>query len=308
MSAPEARRVPPASLLAIGNFDGVHLGHQALLRVVAERAKQAGLLPKVLTFSPHPSEVLGRGKLPVLTRVATKVALLESCVEGLGVEVERFDLQLAAMTPSDFAEEVLKRRHAAAHVVVGANFRFGKGRVGDLATLTELGQRLGFRAEALELVTDASGPISSSRIRELIAEGHVEQASVLLGRPHRLLGGIVEGDRVGRRLGFPTANLAEVEEVLPCHGVYACRAVLGGEGEERPAICNIGTRPTLGGTSARVEVHLLDYSGDLYGRELQVSLVRRLRGERRFESTDALRAQIAEDVEVAARLLRSPES
>src|SRR5690606_12938401 len=153
---------------------------QQLLRAVADRAREAGLAPRVLTFAPHPSEVLGRGKLPVLTRLARKVSLLEACVDGVSVVAERFDLELAAMSPEEFAQEVLAKRHAAAHVVVGANFRYGKGRAGDLTTLTSLGQRLGFRAEALDLVSDVHGPISSSRIRQLIAEGEVEQAKALL--------------------------------------------------------------------------------------------------------------------------------
>jgi len=297
----------PESLVAIGNFDGVHRGHQYLLTAVVQEAAQLGLAPKVMTFDPHPSAVLGRSVEPALTRIELKVAYLRAVSPALQVVVRRFDVALAEMSPRQFVSEILLDEHNARRVIVGDNFRFGKGRAGDLDALVRLGGELGFSAAALPLLTDELGAISSSRIRALVADGDVERASELLGRPHLICGDVVAGHRLGRTLGFPTANLGGVVELLPANGVYACRVSIPQLGDERlDGVCNIGTRPTVGGGALNVEVHLLDVERQLYGQALQISLVGRLRAEQRFDGLDALREQIGRDVSHARELLAKP--
>lgn len=306
MSAKNDSAASKPSLLAIGNFDGVHRGHRYLVSNVIEEARQLSLVPKVLTFHPHPAQVLGRATEPVLTRLPHKLAALHAVSPELEVVVETFDLNLAAMSPREFAERVLVERHAARRVVVGENFRFGKGRAGDLGTLKELGEQLGFSADALPLLTDGDATISSTRIRSLLKRGDVSAARTLLGRPHVLWGRVVRGQQLGRTLGFPTANLSDIEELLPKEGVYACRVQVEGGASGIAAVCNIGTRPTLGDGELCVEVHLLDGERDLYDRCLGVALEQRLRDERAFADLQQLRIQIESDVAAAAAVLKPP--
>jgi riboflavin kinase/FMN adenylyltransferase len=295
----------PPSLVAIGNFDGVHRGHQYLLDVVVRQAARLGLQPKVMTFDPHPSAVLARKVQPALTRTPLKVSYMQRVSPALEVVVQRFDTTLAEMSPEQFVSEVLLAKHHAQRVIVGENFRFGKGRAGDLDALVRLGSELGFSAAALPLLADELGAISSSRIRTLVAAGDVAAASELLGHPHVLSGEVVPGHRLGRTLGFPTANLGGVIELLPDNGVYACWvSIPERSAEPLPAVCNIGTRPTVGGSELRVEVHVIDHDEQLYGSTLHVALIERLRGEQRFEDTDALREQIRRDVSQAREALR----
>lgn len=282
----------------VGNFDGVHSGHRWVLERGIQAAAAAGLAPVVLTFHPHPSEVLGRGSLPVLTPLERKVELLSRLSPQLEVVVEPFTRELAAASPGEFARDLLSRALGARQVIVGENFRFGRGRSGDFALLRTLGAELGFEATAAPLHGDGSGVISSSRIRDLIAAGSVEAAEQLLGRPHALSGPVREGDRRARQLDVPSANLGDVTELLPANGVYAVLVdVLGARGYEvlGRGIANVGVRPTHGAGEVRAEAHVLGYSGDLYGRELRVHLVSRLRDERRFGSLDELKAQLDRD-------------
>lgn len=296
-------------LVAIGNFDGVHLGHQHLIVAVVEQARTLGLIPTVLTFDPHPSAVLGRQGLPLLTRMDAKVRLLQQLSPELDVAVHPFTLELASLTPAAFVREILVGQYGAGHVVVGANFRFGAGRSGNLESLQHLGRELGFSADAMPLLKQGDEVISSSRIRSLVSSGQVDAASVLLGRPHVTTGEVVHGDAIGRTLGFPTANLSDIAELVPGFGVYACRVnIVGDSGREGIwAAASIGVRPTLrdqgGPPPVRVEVHLIDQQLDLYGRTLAVQWVHRVRGEERFASLDELKAQIQRDVDDARRLL-----
>lgn len=302
---------PPAChdkkrLIAIGNFDGVHCGHQSLVQAVVREAKQRELRPAVLTFDPHPSEVLGRGALPRLTRLDQKLRLLRQLSPELEVLVHRFDRMLAAMSPAEFAQQLLVEQYAAGRVIVGANFRFGHGRAGTLEVLQALGEELGFSAAALPLLEAAGEAISSSRIRALIARGDMHQATRLLGRPHELRGRVVAGEALGRALGFPTANLNDIAEMLPAQGVYACRVRVVGENQFRAAVANVGVRPTVSNDTERppgVEVHLIDHTCELYGRSLDVRWEQRLRAEQRFASLDELREQIVRDVGQASRIL-----
>jgi riboflavin kinase/FMN adenylyltransferase len=300
--------MPGSTLVMVGNFDGVHTGHRWVLQRGIEAAAAAGLDPVVLTFHPHPSEVLGRGTLPVLTPVERKVALMARLSPRLRVVVEPFTRELAAASPGDFARDLLARALGAREVIVGENFRFGHGRSGDFGTLRALGSELGFEARAEPLHADGAGVISSTRIRELIASGAVEGAEHLLGRPHALTGTVCEGDQRARQLGVPSANLGSVPELLPAHGVYAVLVDLlepGGYTALGRGIANVGVRPTQGAGAVRAEAHVLGFSGNLYGRSIRLHFVARLRDERRFSSLDELKAQLERDKHDGARALAS---
>jgi len=294
-----------AAVVAIGNFDGVHRGHQQVLTSACALARREGLVPVVLTFDPHPAEVLARAKPARLTSLSRKVELLLRQDPELRVVVEPFVPELALMSPEDFAAEMLARGLGARHVLVGENFRFGHQRRGDLALLSELGVRLGFRAAAQDLLGDAAGVYSSTRVREALGAGDLATATSILGRPHALSGRVIEGDRRGRTIGFPTANLGDVAEQLPKTGVYATAVdVETPAGAERLGLgaLNIGVRPTVN-AGPSTEVHLLDFSGDLYGKTLRVHLMHHLRSEQRFDGLPALVRQIEVDVERVRREL-----
>ncbi len=290
------------TLVAIGNFDGVHVGHRAVLALAEQAAREKGLALVVLTFHPHPSVVLGKGGQPVLTPLPRKVELLCRCAPELTVVVEPFTMELAATSPTAFAEELLARDLSARVVVVGQNFRFGKNRAGDLKMLEELGKTFGFEARAEPLAGDAEGTFSSSRIRACIAEGDLLAARRLLGRPHALSGVVVRGDGRGRQIGVPTANLGRVVEALPPYGVYSCLVdrvdAPGGAVRLSTGVANIGNRPTFG-AGFSVEVHLHDFDADLYGAELRVHLVGRIRPEMKFSGVEELVARIRADIETA---------
>jgi riboflavin kinase/FMN adenylyltransferase len=296
--------------LVIGNFDGVHLGHQAVLREAVADARSRGLAPCVLTFAPHPAGVVGRGAPPMLTTIERRADL----VGELGVErvyVRRFDLAFAAWDPARFARELVAQALRAKLVVVGANFRFGAKRAGELNLLRELGGTLGFDVHVHAVASDAVGRYSSTRARQAVVAGDLEQVRHVLGRPHALSGVVVHGNHRGRTIGVPTANLDGVPELLPPHGVYAVTVDRGGsEGDEGApfvplagGITNIGVRPTVGGGKLSIETHLFDFAGDLYGARLRVHLVARLREERKFGSLDELKEQIARDVSAARAAL-----
>lgn len=298
-------------MVAIGNFDGVHAGHRVVLGSARERARRAGLSVAVLTFHPHPAEVLGRGRQPTLTPLDRKVELLCRLDAELSIVVEPFTPELAAMSARAFVEELLLESLGAKIVVVGKNFRFGRGREGDLALLQSLGKELGFDAPEVELAGDSRGPFSSSRVRAAVASGDLAEAERVLGRPHAVSGVVRPGAGRGRTIGVPTANLDGIEEAVPPDGVYAClvdRVAPNGASRLATGVANIGSRPTVGEGFA-VEVHLFDFSGDLYGARLRLHLVSRLREVRRFESLDALKAQIQKDMQSArvATAARGPD-
>ena len=288
-------------VLTIGNFDGVHRGHQALLSAVVERARARGVPAAVYTFDPPPRSVLAPAAAqPRLTDWSFRAHLLGA----LGVDhiiIERFTRAFAQHTPEWFALEVLGARLCPAEMVVGYDFRFGKARAGTQDLLTRLLPQVPISAVAA-LSLDGQ-VVSSSALRALIAEGAVEQAASLLGRCHEVRGAVVPGDRRGRQLGFPTANLETDAELLPPGGVYAVEASVN-NGPWRAAVANLGVRPTFGGAGRfLIEVHLLDFRGDLYGHALAVRFVARLRGEQRFTDADALAAQIGCDVANARAVL-----
>jgi riboflavin kinase/FMN adenylyltransferase len=274
-----------------------------------------GLAALAVTFDPPPAVVLGRKTPASLTPLARKIELIEAAVPSMKARVLTFDKALSELTPEQFAERVLVGELSAKEVLVGQNFRFGQGRAGDLETLTRLGEKLGFAAQALAVIGDEKGPWSSTRVRQAIAAGDWADVAAVLDRPHALTGVVVRGDQRGRLIGFPTANLGGIEEVLPPFGVYAVlvdRLDLA----DRPrafarAVANIGIRPTVG-AGPSVEAHLLDWpdgtsaagakldeSSDIYGATLRLHLVSHLRVEQKFPSLDALKAQIARDADRA---------
>jgi riboflavin kinase/FMN adenylyltransferase len=288
-------------VLTIGNFDGVHRGHQALLAAVVDRARARGVPAAVYTFDPPPRSVLAPDLAqPRLTDWTLRARLLGA----LGVEhliIERFTRAFAQHTPEWFAAEVLGARLAPSEMVVGYDFRFGKARAGTRELLARLLPAV--PVSAVEALSVDGEVVSSSALRALITEGAVERAAALLGRPHEVRGAVVPGDRRGRTLGFPTANLETDAELLPPSGVYAVEASVDC-GPWRPAVANLGVRPTFGGAGRfLIEVHLLDYRGDLYGHALSARFIARLRGEQRFTDVDALAAQIGRDVSAARAAL-----
>ena len=288
-------------VLALGNFDGLHRGHLKIIERVRRVADERGGTSVVMTFDPHPPRIVRPDKAPplLMTKAQRLEALERAGVEG--VAVVRFTHELSQWDPETFVRTVLVEWLHVAEVWVGANFLFGHDRAGNFCMLRALGARYGFRAEKIDPVRYKDFVVSSTRIRRLIAEGRVDEAGALLGHPYTIDGTVVQGDRRGRQIGFPTANLATDNELLPPNGVYATAVRL--DGVIYPAVTNVGVRPTFGGESGTViETHLLDLDRDLYGRTLQLGFVQRLRDERRFDGVDALKAQIGADVQPARAL------
>jgi riboflavin kinase/FMN adenylyltransferase len=299
-------RCARATAVAIGNFDGVHRGHRALIERALEESAAFGGDAVVLTFEPHPMRVLAPDRSPPRITGADRRLELFASLAVNGVIVQGFDRGFAAMSPELFAREVLLGLRAKV-VIVGENFHFGKDRAGDGYALRALGDKLGFRTEVLRPVLDeGDAMISSSKIRAALADGQLDRVHAMLGRTFDFDGRVVLGDQRGRTIGFPTANLRTDVEALPRDGVYAVRAALVDQddrpGEAMDGVMNIGVRPTFS-AGRSIEVHLFDRSLDLYGRLLRVTCVARLRDERKFDGIEALRAQIAQDVRDARAAL-----
>ncbi len=298
------RQVPAAlrgATVALGNFDGVHRGHAAVVR--AAHVARPDLPLAALTFEPHPREHFRPEDPPFrLTLLPAKAAALGA----LGVTIVYalpFDAALAAMPAETFVEEVLHRGIGARHVACGTDFAFGHRRGGDTAFLVQAGEQRGIGVTVVPPVADEGGPVSSTRIRRLLQDGYPERAAGELGRDWEVPGIVFQGDRLGRELGWPTANILLGRHVEPARGVYAVRAVLP-DGSLVPGVANIGRRPTLGGDPVtRLEVHLFDWSGDLYGQEIRVRLHSFLRPDAKFSGLEELKAAIAADAAEARRVL-----
>ncbi|MDP9037178.1 MAG: bifunctional riboflavin kinase/FAD synthetase [Myxococcota bacterium] len=298
-TTPEALQAPRCTLV-VGNFDGVHRGHQAVLGAAVAEARGKGLAACVLTFEPHPAAVVGRGAPPLLTTMVRRSELM-SAIGVSRTYVRRFDTAFASWSPQRFARDLVAERLRACVVVVGDSFRFGAKRAGDLALLRELGGGLGFEARVHPVAADERGHYSSTRAREAVAAADLDEACRVLGRPHSLSGTVVHGDKLGRTIGFPTANLDLVPEMLPPDGVYAVLAhELDARGRPLRRLgrgaTSIGWRPTVGGTRRTVETFLLDFSGDLYGASLRLDLIAWLRQQEKFASLKELEAEIGRDV------------
>lgn len=292
------------SVVTIGVFDGVHKGHQSIIGHAVKQAKNLGVPSVVVTFDPHPSEVVRPGSHPaVLTEPARKAEL----IEDLGADalcVVPFTPDFSRRSAEQFVHDVLVEHLHAALVVVGENFRFGHRAAGDVALLDQLGQRFGFGVEGAPLVAEGGTVFSSTYIRSCIDAGDVTAAAVALGRPHRLDGVVVRGDQRGREIGFPTANLLSHRyAAVPADGVYAARLVRRTAAAPLPAAVSIGTNPTFSGRERRVEAYVLDFDGDLYGERVSLDFVAYLRPMHRYDSVPALLAQMTEDVAQTRRIL-----
>jgi len=286
--------------LAIGVFDGLHRGHQAVIGAAIDSAAEAGGLPVVVTFDPHPVAVLRPEAAP---RLLTSAPHQRKLLSQMGIEnllVIEFDKAFAAREAESFVRQLAEACRPLKQICVGAEWNFGRGRKGDVALLQRLGAELGFAVTGVAPVLSADGEvISSTLVRCAVRDGDLGRAKLLLGRDYTVLGDVVEGRKLGRTIGFPTANLSVHSEQLPPSGVYAVRIDLGGE--ERRGVANLGTRPTVetGAASRLLEVHLFDFEGDLYGQSMEIWFGRFLRAEQKFENLEALKAQIARDVAAA---------
>jgi riboflavin kinase / FMN adenylyltransferase len=289
------------AVLTMGKFDGLHLGHRQLIAATVGHARDLGFLSAVLTWEPHPNVVLRPGHPPqLLSSLEEKIDLIAALGPDLLI-VAPFTEETKATAADAYMAQICAALPLR-ELWVGEGFAMGRGRAGDVPGLMEIGRRLGFAVGAASRVVVGGETVSASRVRALLADGDVEHAATLLGRPFGLRGLVVTGDQRGRVIGFPTANLQiSPNHVLPADGVYACRVAL--DGAEFPAVTNVGLRPTFDTPRRTVEAHLLDWHGDLYGRTLHVTFLRRLRGEQKFSGVDALVAQIRRDADAARETL-----
>jgi riboflavin kinase/FMN adenylyltransferase len=295
------------AVVAIGNFDGVHLGHRAVITAARQIAKESGAPLAVLTFEPHPREVLGQADGPFrLTPFRIKLREIAS----LGVDILyllRFDQNMASLTADDFIHRLLVDGLGAGHVVVGYDFAFGRGRGGNFALLQDSADAGGYQVSQVSVAGTDEGKYSASEARARLSAGDIAGVAQILGRPWEVEGRVQHGEHRGRKLGFATANLAVAGTLHPAHGVYALWAGFDlGAGDGlgwRPAVANLGRRPTFDENELLLEVHVLDFEGDLYGQRLRAKFVARVRPERRFDGLDALKAQIAHDTACARDLL-----
>ncbi len=294
--------------VAIGNFDGLHPGHQAVIAAAGREARAHGTPQAVLTFEPHPYAVFNPAAPPFrLTPFRSKARH----IEALGVDllfVLPFDLAFSKISADEFVRILIVEGLHARHAVVGYDFHFGYQRGGTPDVLRQLGARWGFGVTVVAPLEAAGGTVySSTRIRQLLAAGQAHEAAILLGRPFEIESRVEMGDQRGRTIGFPTANMRLGDHLRPAGGVYAVRVEIEEETPQRwhDGVANLGTRPTVGGTDLRLEVHLFDFAGDLYGKHLRVALVEHLRPERKFSGLDELKAQIAADAAQARALLAS---
>jgi riboflavin kinase / FMN adenylyltransferase len=288
-------------VVALGNFDGVHVGHQNILRAAIERARAADGSALAVTFDPLPAKVLNPNRAPrLILTPEDKHELLRSF--GLdGVIVLTFSRELSMLPPEAFVREYLRRRIGARIVVVGHNVSFGHARAGNAEVMRRLGGELGFETNVIGPIERDGIVVSSTQVREVISMGDMKRTANLLGRPHFLRGPVVHGRERGRTIGFPTANIQSLTECLPPDGVYATRVVM--EEGSYPSITNIGMRPTFGEPERSIEAHIFDFNRDIYGREVKLEIAERIRPERKFESAQALAAQIASDLRRAKEIL-----
>ena len=294
---------PGGSVVAVGAFDGLHRGHQALLSEVRQRAQALGCTPVVVSFEPLPRAYFSKEPVPRLSSVREK--LLGFSAAGMGrTLLLRFNQVLTAMSPEDFVQRVLIERLRAREVWVGADFRFGHKRAGDVALLERMGRQHGFSARTMPAVLLEGERVSASRVRALLAAGNFGAVTPLLGRPFVIEGKVEYGNQLGRDLGYPTANIHLRDRVTPVHGIFAVRVGLG-EGEcSWPGVASLGTRPTVNEVAEPLlEVHLFDFEGDLYGQRMAVEFVAKLREEMKFDGLDALKQQMRHDERSAREIL-----
>jgi len=282
-------------VLTIGNYDGIHIGHQKIIEKVARRAREISGTAMLMTFNPHPLSVL---KPDTYTRLITPLHLKKKLIEACGIDVMLlipFDAAFQSLIPEMFIKDILVERLAVREVLVGYDFKFGKGGTGDVEMLEKYAGMYGFRFEAIDAITLDGERIGSNAIRKLIMEGNVEKVTKFLGRPHMIEGIVVKGERRG--IGFPTINLDTFFELVPKNGVYVTEVEL--KGKRMPSVTNIGFDPTFDGKKFLMETHILDFSGDLYGKEVAIYFHKRIREEMKFRGIDELKEQIIKDVMLA---------
>jgi len=297
------REALPHPVLTLGNFDGVHLGHQQIFRALQDEARRIQGTDVVVTFFPHPLKVLCPEKAPrLITTIEERLRLIQACGNAVVVCIP-FTRQFAHLNHEEFVRQILVGRFGVKKVLVGADTRFGRDRQGDLAFLRTCGERYGFSVRLVEPVLVQGMETSSTRIRTCVQEGRLREAAAMLGRLYGITGQVTEGSRRGRLLGFPTANILTPAELLPPNGVYAVRAILGDR--VIPGVANLGTNPTFSGDRFSLEVHLFDFDEDIYGQPLRTDFLERLRGEIKFPNVQALVHQIGDDALKARELLRA---
>ena len=298
----ELREPLRKSAVTIGNFDGIHLGHRELLGRVVRSAGELGGTSVVVTFDPHPAQILAPEHAPkILTPFPLKAGLIEK--EGIELlSVLRFNRELSMLTPEEFARSILVEKLRAAVVHVGSNFRFGYQRAGDTALLADLGRKSGFRVETLPIIKVRGHRVSSSQVRHFLAEGRVEIAGRMLGRPYIVSGSIVTGEGVGHKKAVPTLNLGPVEQQLPKNGVYITCTRVGGALHN--SVTNVGHKPTFGHHRLTVETFLLNFRGEVEAEEMEIEFLHRLRDEIKFPDAEALKQQIQRDVQKSLKFFR----
>ncbi|HVN95254.1 MAG TPA: bifunctional riboflavin kinase/FAD synthetase [Syntrophorhabdaceae bacterium] len=293
----------PNPVVTIGNYDGIHIGHRRIIAEVVQKARQISGTPMLMTFYPHPQSVLNP---EAYTRLVTPLHLKKKLIETSGIEVlviVSFDETFRNVGPESFVKDVLVSKVGVKAVVIGYDFRFGKAGAGDIAMLKRLAGENGFSVDVVDAVTIEGEKVGSNMIRKLIMNGEVGRAAICLGRPHVIEGIVVKGEKRGRDMGFPTINLETISELVPKNGVYVTEVEV--DNIRLPAVTNIGFNPTFDGTKLLVETYILDFSGDLYGREVAIHFHERIRDEIKFESMDALKERIAKDVEVTRSRFQS---
>lgn len=291
--------------MTIGNFDGVHLGHQQLIAQLVQEARKREVPAIVVTFEPHPFEFfeLGQHTIPRVTRLREKFMALRKLGVDLVVIIP-FNQKFASISASSFVEDILYRYLRPVHIMIGDDFRFGHQRQGDFRLLKEMGATLGFSVEAMTSFLVDGERVSSTKVRQALRNGDHEQVKKLLGHPYSMLGRVRHGDRLGRLLGFPTANIYLHRKLTPVLGIYTVY-MHGIADHPLPGVANVGTRPTVGGTRTLLEVHLLNFNQDIYGRYVEVEFCKKLRNEEKYESLDLLKEQIAKDVAEAEEYFES---
>ena len=300
-SISQLSRLPGPLFLAIGVFDGVHRGHQTVISTSAEHARAANGTPVVVTFDPHPEKILRPETAPhLLTATPHKIAL----IRDLGVRhllIIKFDKQFAATEPEDFVQQLVEHSKPLSEICVGHEWSFGKNRRGNLELLKKLGAQFDFNVVGISPVTINGEIVSSTTIRKAVEAGHLKKAAEMLGREYTILGTVVRGDDFGKKIGFPTANLSAHNEQFPPNGVYFAEAKL--DGAVYPGVANLGYRPTVSSKTERIlEIYLLDFARDIYGKHIEVRFIRYLRPEKKFENIEALTRQIERDVQQARAL------
>ena len=286
-------------VLTIGNYDGIHIGHQKIIEKVARKAREISGTPMLMTFNPHPLSVL---KPDTYTRLITPLHFKKKLIEASGIEVMLlipFDTSFQGLTPEMFIKNILIDRLAVKEVLVGYDFKFGKNGAGNVEMLKQCADTYGFRFEAIDAITLDGERVGSNAIRKLIMDGNVEKAAKFLGRPHMIEGTVVKGENRGKGMGFPTINLDTFFELVPKNGVYVTEVEL--KGRRKPAVTNIGFNPTFDGNKFLMETHILDFSGNLYGKEVAIYFHKRIREEMKFSGIDKLKERIAKDVALARK-------